>query len=750
MNPHLAAALLSWSIEPAIAVAIALTAALYLRGFSSLRRLHPERLPTWRRTAFLAGLGTFWIAVASPIDAFADLFLQAHMAQHVLLMLVAPPLVWLGAPANPILHGLPRRVLAHGLGPFLGWPALGRVGRFLTHPVTAWLLFSATLWAWHAPRAYQLALRDPFWHDVEHLSFFGAALLFWYPVVQPWPGHAVWPRAAMLPYLALAGVQMTAFSAVFAFSSHVYYPAYLEVPRLFATSALTDQRAAGAVMWVPGSIVLLVAIGGAAFSVVEPRIVQPSTRGTAPMKQAPPLWRSAVTRTLMTPRTRRVAQWTLLLLALAIVIDGAFGPTLAERNAAGVLPWTFWRACAVVGLVVAGNWVCFACPFTLPRSLARRWLGGDHTPPPILRSKWIGVALFVAFLISYEVFDLWNRPGWTATIIAGYFAAAFAVDGRYGAATFCRSTCPIGQFQFTGALVSPLEVGVRSDAVCARCTTHECLVGDAASPGCELDLFQPAKIGNLDCTFCFDCATACPHDNVTLRAHSPLPDLVSDAPRAGLGRLSARADLAAFARIFVFGAFANAAAMVAPVTALRDRLAAASPVGEDVATAILLAVALVAVPFGVTRVCTHLGAFVAHDARATAEQRRIERRFVFGLVPLGLALWLGHFVFHGVTAGPAWQNLAARASGEVGASMAAPWLAIESLMAFEIAALGVGLWISAAALWKIALDLAPNTRRAFSWFMPWGALALALWALGLWIVFQPMEMRGAMTMAGMG
>ena len=180
-------ALASWSLEPALLLGLALTGALYLRGFAQVRRQLPARFPAWRRTAFLAGLAALAVALLSPLDGLADLLLQAHMAQHWLLMSVVPPLVWLGAPVVPLLRGLPRSWLTRGLGPFLAWSGLRHGLRLLTRPVSAWSLWALTTLAWHWPAAYQAALQDSFWHELEHACFLAASLLFWYPIVAPWP-----------------------------------------------------------------------------------------------------------------------------------------------------------------------------------------------------------------------------------------------------------------------------------------------------------------------------------------------------------------------------------------------------------------------------------------------------------------------------------------------------------------------------------------------------------------------------------
>ena len=258
MQPVYQAVLRSWSIPPAATFAIVLSALVYLRGWWLLRRAGSPNLPPWRAVSFLLGLFSLWVALASPMDVFNGFVLTAHMLQHMVLMMVAPPLTLLGAPLVPMVRGLPVFAAREFAGPFLNWPLAGRIGRALTHPVCALLLMGIAMFAWHTPALYELALRSPAWHQVEHACFFVTSLIFWWPVVQPWPSKAQWPRWAMVPYLLIADLENTALSAILVFSDRVLYPSYSAVPRLFGFSALEDQVAAGAIMWVVGSLAFVV------------------------------------------------------------------------------------------------------------------------------------------------------------------------------------------------------------------------------------------------------------------------------------------------------------------------------------------------------------------------------------------------------------------------------------------------------------------------------------------------------------
>jgi len=278
VDPVTAAALSSWHLDAWLLLMLAATAIVYLRGWRVLRLQIPDRFPVWRAAAFVCGLVTLFVALASPLDAFSGFLLSAHMTQHLLLMMIAPPLLLLGCPSAPLLRGLPTRIVKPVLGPFLAWPALRRLGQRLTRPATAWVVFVAATWIWHLPAPYARALYSPYWHWTEHACFFVTALLFWWPVVLPWPSRATWPTAAIVVYLLLADLQNTALSAIFAFSERVIYPAYAAVPRLWNLSVLDDQIAAGAIMWVPGSIVFLLPVAILVMRMLESPHATPRVR----------------------------------------------------------------------------------------------------------------------------------------------------------------------------------------------------------------------------------------------------------------------------------------------------------------------------------------------------------------------------------------------------------------------------------------------------------------------------------------
>jgi putative membrane protein len=281
MPPEAQSILKEWSPPIIINVVIILTAVFYLRGWLSLRRSSPDLFPPWRLAAFLAGMFSLWIAIGSPLAAFDEASLTVHMVQHILLMLVVPPLILLGAPSLPFLHGLPQGFVRRTLGPFLRWAPVQSLGNFLTHPVVCWILAAAALIGWHAPSAFELALRSEAWHEVEHACFLSTSILFWWPVVQPFPAEARWPRWSMPLYLFLGTLPGGALGAFLAFCDRVLYPSYHEAPALFGITPLQDQIFAGALMWVFGLFVCMVPAVFITLKLLSPRVIEPASSSVA-------------------------------------------------------------------------------------------------------------------------------------------------------------------------------------------------------------------------------------------------------------------------------------------------------------------------------------------------------------------------------------------------------------------------------------------------------------------------------------
>ena len=224
----------------ALTFVIVCVGAVYLRGW-----LQRRAILAWRAGSFFLGLLAIWAAMVSPVAAWDSHMLTAHMIQHLLLMTIAPPLIWLGEPL--IVTNPPR------------WPLAKGLGRLLGHPVFCWLAAATALVAWHVPAVFRLGMQSPTWHFIEHASFLTAGLLFWWPVIQPWPSVAHWPRWSMLPYLFLATLPCDVLSGFLVFSDRVAYPRYLCAPQNGGLSPLADQQCAAALMWTCVTVVFLAA-----------------------------------------------------------------------------------------------------------------------------------------------------------------------------------------------------------------------------------------------------------------------------------------------------------------------------------------------------------------------------------------------------------------------------------------------------------------------------------------------------------
>ena len=449
---------------------------------------------------------------------------------------------------------------------------------------------------------------------------------------------------------------------------------------------------------------------------------------------------------------RKVMQLPLLVLAAAMIVHGFLGPQLAPKNLATLLTWVHYRGVLVLVLLLAGNLFCMACPFILARDLARRFFKPVLRWPRRLRHKGLALGLFVLVLFAYELFDLWGSPWWTAWLILAYFAGALVVDSLFRNASFCKWVCPIGQFNFVASTVSPLEVAVRDPDVCARCTTLDCIRGTRAAEdraivvqrGCELALFQPKKVGNMDCTFCLDCVAACPYDNVALTTRLPASELWTDPRRSGVGFFSRRKDLSALAILFTFGALLNAFGMVSPVYAVQAWLAGRMGTSHEAPVlGALFLLALVVEPvllLGLTAWLTRRGAGTREPLLP------LVTRFAYALVPLGFGIWLAHYSFHLLTGLWTFVPVAQSALADLGLpGLGAPqWglggLSEGAVYPLELGFLGLGLLGSTLVAYRIAEREYPA--RALRAFVPWAGLCLLLAATAVWLLSQPMEMRG--------
>jgi putative membrane protein len=246
--PHLDHASLGLSQSVFLTLALVLMALIYLRGWLCLRSSRVERISACGAFSFLLGLFLIWAAFASPIAALDHELLTVHMAQHLLLMTLAPPLIWLGEPIGLLLHGLPRRVGESLLVPLWQSQNVQRWAQVLGRPRLAWLAACAALVGWHIPTFFALGMQSAAWHLFEQLSFLVTGLLFWWPVVQSLAGESR-QDLSMILYLFFATLPCDILSGFLVFSDRVVYPMYFSSSHLLGFSPLVDQQCAAALMW---------------------------------------------------------------------------------------------------------------------------------------------------------------------------------------------------------------------------------------------------------------------------------------------------------------------------------------------------------------------------------------------------------------------------------------------------------------------------------------------------------------------
>jgi len=260
-----------WELPWGLTLTVTAFCLIYWRGWRAIRQTRAAQFPEWRLGCFLGGMAVLWVSIASPIDGFADVLLSAHMVEHLLLMSAVPPLICLSAPIVPLLRGLPRVWVRRVLRPLFRTGLVHRLGHFFTLPVVAWLVFNLVFVLWHVPSAYDFALENEHVHDFEHLCFLGASLLFWWPVIEPWPARQGVMRWGVLPYLMTADLVNTALSAVLAFCDRPVYTYYLTHPNPFGVAPLADQQLGAVTMWVLGSVIFLVPVVVLTWRMMQPR-----------------------------------------------------------------------------------------------------------------------------------------------------------------------------------------------------------------------------------------------------------------------------------------------------------------------------------------------------------------------------------------------------------------------------------------------------------------------------------------------
>jgi putative membrane protein len=242
---------LSWSIHPSVVIGTGLLGALYFWGIGPARRRFGwgPPPPAWKVTSFVASLVVVLVSLNGPMHDLSDYYLfSIHMAQHLLLTLLWPPL---------LIAGLPGWLID---GPLARAPGLARAGRAITHPLVAGVVYTASIALWHVVTLYDLMMRVHEVHVFTHLMFMVTAVIMWWPALSPSTLVPPLGLGARMLYLFLVSIPMQLLAAIITFADDPLYLWYVEAPRTWNLSPLDDQKLGGLLMWIPGNLWMLGAI----------------------------------------------------------------------------------------------------------------------------------------------------------------------------------------------------------------------------------------------------------------------------------------------------------------------------------------------------------------------------------------------------------------------------------------------------------------------------------------------------------
>ena len=251
---------LGWNWNVWILASLVFAPACYLAGLLRIPlSVRSHLIGTLRSASFITGIATLFMVLISPLDGLDDELFSAHMAQHMVLMMVAPPLLVFGRPTLVWLWAFPlpaRRLIGRtwvrtGLRHFL---------HELFTPAVIWILSSVALWFWHLPAPFAWSLASEPIHALEHFCFFATSLMFWSLVLEPLAKRRITYSLAMI-FVVTFGLQMGLLGALLTFATHPLYPAYLQTTQPWGLTPLEDQQLGGLSMWIPASLIHLTTLG---------------------------------------------------------------------------------------------------------------------------------------------------------------------------------------------------------------------------------------------------------------------------------------------------------------------------------------------------------------------------------------------------------------------------------------------------------------------------------------------------------
>jgi putative copper resistance protein D len=248
---------LDWTFDPTVWLPALVAVLLWRAGITRVNRAHPGNpVPRARTVAWLAGIGAILLALDSGIERYDTTLFSVHMVQHLLLTLIAPPLLLYAGPITLLLRVSSAETRRRWILPILH----ARIVRVLSFPVVAALLFAAVMWGTHFSPLFDLSLENVLVHRLEHALFLASALLFWWPIVGPDPSPWRMTSAVRIMYAGLQMPQMTFLAVAIYMSSTPLYAHYVTTVRTWGPTPLEDQQLAGAVMWLGGDFTFLIAV----------------------------------------------------------------------------------------------------------------------------------------------------------------------------------------------------------------------------------------------------------------------------------------------------------------------------------------------------------------------------------------------------------------------------------------------------------------------------------------------------------
>jgi putative membrane protein len=252
--------LMAWNLNPLVSLGLFVVAYLYVNGLRKWPRpSHPVN--RWQRASFFCGLLVLYLALQSPIDSLSEHFFSIHQLQHMLLRMIGPLLILLGAPLTPMLRGLPSWALKEIVRPIVKNSTARRAYQLLTNPIVTTVLFVGTLCFWQVPGPHNLAVQNTTVHYLMHLTMLCTGLLFWWLLIDPKPHTSRLHYGLRVLYVSLIVIPNTFLGASIVFSNKVLYTSYNDVTQPWNLSLLTDQKLGGLILWIPGDMMSILAAG---------------------------------------------------------------------------------------------------------------------------------------------------------------------------------------------------------------------------------------------------------------------------------------------------------------------------------------------------------------------------------------------------------------------------------------------------------------------------------------------------------